>query len=718
MAYLRRVLGSGLSVLLLAGGLAATAAGASVAVGTDPPPPPGGFTAVAPIRILDTRTGTGAPAGKVGPGQALQLQVTGAGGVPSTGVAAVALNVTVTEPSAVGFLTVYPTGEAQPLASSANFVPGQTAANAVVVKVGTGGRVTIFNSSGATHVVADVAGWHATGRDTGSAYTPVTPVRLLDTRSGTALGPGGVVSLKVTDGRPANLSAVALNVTATQPSTGGFLTLYPSGGSRPLASSLNVAAGQTRPNFVAVKVGNGSVDIYNNSGTTHVVVDLLGYWSPTSESRMVGITPTRVMDTRTGLGHTGALGRQETAVLQLPGPSSVPAGRLTAVVLNVTATQPTTGGYLTVFPGGGKPPLASNLNVVAGETAPNLVIVPVSPNDTIGIYNDNGSTHVVVDVVGWFDFPAERVDVQGLSMFGSDVAIDPTSTYAYVSNTAHDRVEVVRLADRFVEDPIPVGVQPMGLDLSPDGRMLYVANRGSEFVSVIDVRTRTEVHRIPIPSGRLSDRPYSIAVLANGKALLTTTFDGSGYGAFMYDIDLATETVKLRTDFDKWSGQTSEYTSIRASGDRTAAVITLGDSSPGEVFRYDASTDIFSAPHETWDFISAAATNVDGTVTLVNDEGTVVDGNPVLDEHLDPLGTLYGCGLSGVAVNRDGTVGYGLGYNFSSGRGYIAVCDLARFEVTKVIVLGSVRDLGRLVMSPDQKTLVGLVDSGLVLVRL
>ncbi len=539
----------------------------------------------------------------------------------------------------------------------------------------------------------------------------------MDTRSGTAIGPGGVLSLTVTDGRPENLSAVALNVTATQPSTGGFLTVYPSGGTRPLASSLNVAAGQTRANFVAVKVGDGSVDIYNLAGTTHVVVDLLGYWSPASDSRMAAITPARVMDTRSGLGRAGAVGRQETATLQLPGPSTVPVGRATAVVLNVTATEPTTGGYLTLFPAGGTPPLASNLNFVAGETAPNLVVVPLNAKGAIGIFNFDGSTHVVVDVVGWFDLSAERLDVERLSMFGSEVAIDPTSSYAYVSNTAYNRIEVLRLADRVFEDPIAVGAQPMGLDLSADGSLLYVANRGSDFVSVVDVEARTEVRRVPIPTEWLSDRPYSIAVLANGKALLTTTFDGSGYGAFMHEIDLATDAVRLRTDYGQWSGKTTEYTRIRASGDRKVAVITVGNSSPGQVLRYDAATDAFSTPRQTWDFISSAATNFDGTVTLVNDGGTVRDGNPVFNERLEGLGTLYGCGLSGVAVNREGTVGYGLDYDRATGNGYIAVCDLVGFEVTRVIVIGSV-NVGRLAISPDGTTLVGLVDSGLVLVRL
>ena len=702
-----------LAVLMPATTLIAGAPAPVAAAGA--PPRPGGFTAVTPARTLDTRIGVGAAAAKVGPGRSIDLQVTGMGGVPSTGVAAVALNLTVTEPTAVGFLTVYPTGETRPLASSANFVASQTAANAVVARIGTGGKVTIYNSSGTSHLVADVAGWHASARDAGSAFTPVAPVRLLDSRTTQAVGPGGTVRVPVAVPRPATLTAVALNVTATEPSTGGFLTVHPSGTTLPLASNLNVVAGQTRANLVAVKLADGAVDMYNSKGTTHVVVDLLGYWSPGSNSRMTAVTPTRLMDTRTGLGRAGAVQGQGTALLQLPGAGPVPAGRAAAVVLNVTATAPTTGGHLTVYPSGDSPPpLASNLNFVAGETVPNLVIVPLGRDGAVKIYNSNGDTHIVVDVVGWFDLPAERLDVERPSTFHSEVAIDPTSTYAYVTNTAYGRVEVLRLIDGVFEEPIPVGSQPLGLDLTPDGSRLYVANRGSTYVSVVDVAARSELRRVPIPSERMSDRPYSIAVLANGKALLTTTFDGSGFGAYMYEIDLATDAVKLRTDFWIWSGKTTEYTSIRASGDRTAAVIVVGDNSPGALFRYDAPTDAFSPRRETWDFISYGATNADGSVTLVN------DGGMLFDRSLQPLGTV-GCGSGGVAVNRQGSVGYGFGAYYESATGIIgtiAVCDLVNFRVTRVIPIGPVAGLGRLQVSPDGRTLLGITDTGLVLVRL
>jgi hypothetical protein len=89
----------------------------------------------------------------------MTLQVTGRGGVSATGVSAVVLNVTVTEPASGGWLAAWPAGEALPLVSNLNYVAGQTVPNIVVVKVGAGGKVNFYSSGGPVHVIADVAGW-------------------------------------------------------------------------------------------------------------------------------------------------------------------------------------------------------------------------------------------------------------------------------------------------------------------------------------------------------------------------------------------------------------------------------------------------------------------------------------------------------------------------------------------------------------------------------
>ena len=122
---------------------------------------PGGFTALTPARLLDTRYGNGAPQAAVPALGTVHLQVTGRGGVPASGVSAVALNVTVTAPTGTGFVTVYGEGSALPVASNLNFVPGQTVPNMVIAPVGTGGVVDLYNGSGGTiHLIADVSGYY------------------------------------------------------------------------------------------------------------------------------------------------------------------------------------------------------------------------------------------------------------------------------------------------------------------------------------------------------------------------------------------------------------------------------------------------------------------------------------------------------------------------------------------------------------------------------
>jgi hypothetical protein len=172
-----------------------------------------------PARLLDTREGNGAPPGPVGPDSVTRLHVTGRGGVPTDGVGAVVLNVTVTEATAASFVTVYPSGAERPTASNLNFLPGQTVPNLVVAKVGADGNVDLYNLQGNVHLVADVAGWF-------SAAT--SDSTLLDLKPGTVLaGPDDVVA--VTGDADAG-GTVTLGASADVPSVGGHLAVFPGPG--------------------------------------------------------------------------------------------------------------------------------------------------------------------------------------------------------------------------------------------------------------------------------------------------------------------------------------------------------------------------------------------------------------------------------------------------------------------------------------------------------
>jgi uncharacterized protein (DUF1501 family) len=378
--------------------------------GTEAPPPPpgpaepGALIAVTPFRRLDTRLGTGAARAALGPGATVDVLVAGTGDVPPTGVTAAVLNVTVVSPTAAGYLTVWPKGEPRPLASNLNFMPGQVVPNMVVSKIGAGGKVSIFNPVGSTEVIADVVGYvHAGG---GLAVTPVLPMRLLDTRlSGRSkLGPGGTIDLVVTGGSvpSANVSGVVLNVTATGATEASYVTVYPTGGEQPLASNLNFQAGDTVPNLVLAKVGTGGqVRLFNSSGSTDLVVDLLGYASPSAGTtgRIVAVPPARRLDTRI-VGNGGALGPREARVVPMAGQAGLPSSGVAGVVVNVTVTDPAGSGYLTVWPADHALPWASNLNFVAGQTVPNLVLSATSPGGDIKVLSSH-ATHVILDVVGY-----------------------------------------------------------------------------------------------------------------------------------------------------------------------------------------------------------------------------------------------------------------------------------------------------------------------------
>jgi hypothetical protein len=283
--------------------------------------------------------------------------------------------------------------------------------------------VKIFNAAGQANVIADVAGWVSTPTSTPGAaglYTPVVPARLLDTRNGTgapqaAVAGGTSISLQVT-GRgnvpSTGVDAVVLNVTATNVTAPTYITAWPDGTTRPVASNLNPAGGQTLPNRVIVKLGTGGrIDLFNAAGRADLIADVSGWFSDgsvaSSGATFVGLTPSRILDTRNGIGGTGGSlwAGQSVAVLVagrggVPAMSESPAPR--AVVINVTVTGPTATSYLTVWPDGATRLLASDLNWVAGQTIPNLVVVGLGSNGKVEIFSPVGLTDVLFDVVGYY----------------------------------------------------------------------------------------------------------------------------------------------------------------------------------------------------------------------------------------------------------------------------------------------------------------------------
>ena len=258
---------------------------------TGTPQTAGAFGKVNTSRLLDTRTGRGVAtgAGAVKPDSVVHLGVSGLDGVPTSNVAAVVLTVTVTSPTSSGYVTVFRDNTKRPTSSNLNFAARQTVANLVVARVGSDGKVALYNgSAGSTQMIADVSGYYLDGRaTTAGTLALLGPSRLLDTRYGTgapkaAVAAGGTVHLAVANqqGVPATgVSAVVLTLTVNGPTRGGYLTAYADRAPRPNVSNLNFLAGTTIANTVIVPVGaNGAVSLYNgSSGTTELIADVAGY---------------------------------------------------------------------------------------------------------------------------------------------------------------------------------------------------------------------------------------------------------------------------------------------------------------------------------------------------------------------------------------------------------------------------------------------------------
>ncbi|MHB1508056.1 MAG: IPT/TIG domain-containing protein [Acidimicrobiales bacterium] len=370
------------------------------------------YTAVTPFRVTDTRPGSGEPsAGRaLLPGGTLSVKVAGIGAVPSD-ASAVVLNLTASDPSSAGFLTVFPEGGSLPAVSNLDFTPHETVPNLVTVLVGNNGEVSVYNSAGVTNVVVDVEGYYSPVTVSGAGlYDAVSPSRVLGSlAAGHLVGASSATAVTVTgptasDEVPASATAVVVNLTVQRGSSASFLTAYPAGASLPLASDVNFTAGETTSNRAIVAVGKGGqIMIYNHAGNVEVDVDVDGYYTAAggSGSAFVAIDPVRLVDTRARLGGS-ALAPKSSESLPLTN-ASIPADA-TAVATNVTVVAGGAPGYLTVYPPAlSSVPVASDLNWTAGETVANFTTADTASTGKTEVYNSHGDpVNVVVDAFGYF----------------------------------------------------------------------------------------------------------------------------------------------------------------------------------------------------------------------------------------------------------------------------------------------------------------------------
>jgi RHS repeat-associated protein len=383
-----------------------------------PPAGTGGMFTAMHARIADTRTGVGGHTGAMPANTDWVYQVTGTPGVPSTGVSAVALTVTVLAPAAAGDMSVTsnPKAPGSTGCVALTWGGGQTVSNATVVAVTSNGQIVV-NSSVATGLTIDVQGYFLTGNGTPTpgGYVPVTPTRIVDTRNGTGaplakIGNGATLTLQATGvaGVPAGASAVFVNITVVNQPGNGWIMPYATGTSGQgtlsfpgtLTTNFGVSEDLSTAGKMSIYVGAG--------GPIDVLVDVVGYYAATN-----GLTGAagsfnpiqqRVLDTRTGT----ALGANSVTTIPVAGVDGIPApgSGLASIALNVTAMDTTSGtsGYLRAWAANqAEPTTVASLNYTYGAYQSNLVFVAVAPDGTIKIRNGGAAPiNVAIDVEGWY----------------------------------------------------------------------------------------------------------------------------------------------------------------------------------------------------------------------------------------------------------------------------------------------------------------------------
>ena len=228
-----------------------------------------------------------------------------------------------------------------------------------------------------------------------SAFHPIAPVRLIDTRP-TSLAAGGVLEVPVVGvgGIPAAATMAALNLTTVNPHGAGFLTAWPCGQAQPATSNLNFAPGQTVANFAAINIGGGGRICVTSPTTTQVIVDATGWWGPAGLG-YGAVLPTRLLDTR-----PARVGYGQVVEVQVAGRAGIPTNAQAASI-NLTATSTAGPGWFAVWPCGLPQPGTSNVNFVGGQSVANLAAVALGTGGKLCVATSITAA-IIVDVTGWW----------------------------------------------------------------------------------------------------------------------------------------------------------------------------------------------------------------------------------------------------------------------------------------------------------------------------
>ncbi|MTD15158.1 hypothetical protein GIS00_14535 [Nakamurella sp. YIM 132087] len=423
-----------MAALLLAAGLTPVAAAAAAAVPLVAAPPTtaaeqagsaaadpvtGTFSPVDPVRLLDTRTGNGAPKARIRPGASITVAFTGRGGIPGTDVRAVAAALTVVGPGNTGTLSVAPDGDIDKKAVVINFAAGKSITGTTLLPIGFEGQVVLTNvSAGYIDLVADVTGWYHAGNQflVPGAYVAVDPVRQLDTRTGNGapkarLAAGASIEVAFTrrSGIPSNgVGTVVSALTVVGPGASGTLAVAPKGAPGRTAVVINFAARQSITATALMPMGEGGRVVLTNrsGGPIDLVADTTGWFrsgAPEVAGGYASIDPARLLDTRTGQGASKARVRAGGAItVSLTGRFGVPATGVSTVLAALTVVAPSRSGSLAVAPAGSPAKRATVVNFTAGQGITNSVLLPTGEGRRITLTNNStGPIDLVADGTGF-----------------------------------------------------------------------------------------------------------------------------------------------------------------------------------------------------------------------------------------------------------------------------------------------------------------------------
>jgi hypothetical protein len=349
----------------------------AVPTGTLPAAGPAGLVPVTPVRVLDTTS-----AEPVGGGARLDVRVTGVGGVPATGVSAVAVWASGLCGTAAGPLTLWPAGTSRPGITSVSVRPGTGTDSALaVVRVGVDGLVSVAGGAGSTDVLLDVVGYLPTG--TGPGLHPVTGTRVLDA----TLAPGTIRLVPVPGGTAA--TAVLANVAAVTPAAAGTIRVWRGDRLKPAIGSLRYVAGRTTSRRVAVAAAAGQVAVSNDGPVSvRVLLDVTAWYGGLGPA-FTAVAPTRVATVTLPAGGAGTAVRVTGA----------PAGAV-AVVASFSG-RPAARSWFAAWGSGTRPP-TSDLYAEANTWQTTLVVLPLAADGTVRLFSASAPATAVLDVIGYY----------------------------------------------------------------------------------------------------------------------------------------------------------------------------------------------------------------------------------------------------------------------------------------------------------------------------